>query len=248
MPEMVTPQTEERMYAATFKARHDCVVGNQSRKNPDLRILHWCLNNRDIFQVTGPKEQIKEFEAWVDEVFDMRQSSETTDGTLMITRGCACVWTQSITNVVEEVGAWEIPPIVYQGGWESWRVITWDEATMRKLFHGLQGLGEVDIRSLRPIENGKMEQMMLMPAADVFADLTERQISALNLGLEHGYYSLPSETKVENLAHGAGLSPSTFSEHLRKAENRILRNLRPYLEAYATRGPNDFALSRLRHS
>ena len=248
MSEVETPLTEERMYAATFKARHDCVVGNQSRKSPDLRILHWCLNNRDIFQVTGPKSQVDEFEGWVDEVFDMRQSSKTADGTLMITRGCACVAAKSISRVVEEVGAWEIAPIVYENGWESWRVITWDEVTMRKLFRGLQKLGEVDIRSLRPIENAKMEQMMLMPAADVFANLTERQISALNLGLDHGYYSVPSETKVENLAHGAGLSPSTFSEHLRKAETRILRNLHPYLQAYATRGPNDFAMSRLRHA
>ncbi|MFQ6012697.1 MAG: helix-turn-helix domain-containing protein [Thermoplasmata archaeon] len=242
------PEAEERMYAATFKARHDCVVGNQSRENPDLRILHWCLNNRDIFQVSGPSDQIEDFEAWVDGVFTMRQSSKTRDGVLIITRRCACLWTQSISHVIDEVGAWEIPPIVYEGGWESWRVITWDEVSMRKLFRGLQELGEVDIRSLRPIENAKMEQMMLMPAADVFADLTERQISALNLGLEHGYYSVPSETKVEHLAQGAGLSPSTFSEHLRKAETRILRNLRPYLQAYATRGPNEFAMNRLRHS
>ncbi|MEE9163825.1 MAG: helix-turn-helix domain-containing protein [Thermoplasmata archaeon] len=248
MPEARIPQTEERMYAATFKARHDCLVGNQSRENPDLRILHWCLNNRDIFQVTGPRKQIEEFEAWVDEVFEMRQSSEASDGVLMITRGCACDVGKSISSVVEEVGAWEIAPIVYENGWESWRVITWDDGTMRTLFRGLQELGEVDIRSLRPIENAKMEQMMLMPAADIFADLTQRQIAALNLGLDHGYYSVPSETKVENLAHGAGLSPSTFSEHLRKAETRILRNLRPYLQAYATRTPNDFAMGRLRHS
>ncbi|MFQ5918871.1 MAG: helix-turn-helix domain-containing protein [Thermoplasmata archaeon] len=248
MPEARIPETEERMYAATFKARHDCLVGNQSREQPDLRILHWCLNNRDIFQVSGPREQIEAFEAWVDDTFHMRQSTATSDGVLMITRGCVCDVRKSISSVVEEVGAWEIAPIVYENGWESWRVITWDEVTMRTLFRGLQELGEVDIRSLRPIENAKMEQMMLMPAADIFADLTQRQISALNLGLDHGYYSVPSETKVENLAHGAGLSPSTFSEHLRKAETRILRNLRPYLQAYATRAPTDFAMGRLRHS
>ncbi|MFQ5986915.1 MAG: helix-turn-helix domain-containing protein, partial [Thermoplasmata archaeon] len=224
MEEEAIPQTEERMYAATFLARHDCVVGNASREHPKVRIVHWCLNNRDIFQVTGPEDQVKAFEGWVDEVFSMRQSSKTKDGTLMITRGCACIVAKSISHVVDEVWAWEIPPIVYENGWESWRVITWDEVAMRELFKGLRELGEVDIKSLRPIENSKMEQMMLMPASDVFAELTDRQISAINLGLEHGYYSLPSETKVENLAQGAGLSPSTFSEHLRKAETRILRN------------------------
>ncbi len=55
---------------------------------------------------------------------------------------------------------------------------------------------------------------------------------------------MPSEVKVENLAQGAGLAPSTFSEHLRKGESRILRNLRPYLQAYATREPGEVVLQR----
>ncbi len=85
-----------------------------------------------------------------------------------------------------------------------------------------------------------------MPASDVFADITDRQLDALIMGLEHGYYSVPSETKVEYLAQGAGVAPSTFSEHLRKAETRVMRNLRPYLQAYATRAGGEVALGKLR--
>src|SRR5207249_11586321 len=90
------------------------------------------------------------------------------------------------------------------------------------------------------------EQMMLMPASDVFTGLTERQSSALLSGLRHGYYAVPSETDIRRLADGAGLSASTFSEHLRKAEARILQNLRPYLEAYAMRAPGEIAVAEVR--
>ncbi|MFQ5838923.1 MAG: helix-turn-helix domain-containing protein, partial [Thermoplasmata archaeon] len=218
-------EREESMYAAAFKVRHDCPIGNKSRDLPDLRILHWCVSNRDIFQVSGPGEQLESFRGWIDSVFGKRYDSQLHESTLLITQGCRCApeshhhpdARQSVSDVIQEVGVWDIPPIVYRDGWESWRVIAWNEGSIRELFGKIRAIGEMRIDSLRPIENARMEQMMLMPASDIFADLTDRQLSAVILGLENGYYSLPSETKVENLAQGAGLAPSTFSEHLRKA-------------------------------
>lgn len=236
------------MFAASFEARHPCPVGTASRRFPELRILHWCVNNRDIFQISGPEAQREGFQEWSDQVFGTRHSSRSRESNLIITHGCFCVLEQvpSITSAVEAAGVWDIPPILYRNGWEAWRVLAWDEESIRDLFQQIREIGEVRIQSLRPIENGRMEQMMLMPASDIFAGLTDRQLSAVNLGLEHGYYSLPSETKVDRLAQGAGLSPSTFSEHLRKAETRIFRNLRPYLQAYAGRLPGEAILGEVR--
>ncbi len=88
----------------------------------------------------------------------------------------------------------------------------------------------------------RLERMMLVPASDIFSGLTDCQMSALVKSLDNGYYSLPSEIKVEMLAQGAGLAPSTFSEHLRKAESRILMNLRPYLQAYFTKSQGELAM------
>ncbi len=149
-------------------------------------------------------------------------------------------------DIVEHVGAWDIPPIIYQSGWESWRVIVWGHRSVRELFQKIRKRGELRVTSLRPIENVQMEKMMLVPASDLFSGLTERQISTLVLGLEHGYYSLPSGTKVEALSEGIGLSPSTLSEHLRKAEARILTNLQPHIQAYASRGPGELAMAEIR--
>ncbi len=255
MPSLVImAERREEMYAAAFKARHGCPVGNKSMELPGLRILHWCLNNRDIFQVSGPKEQLDSFQDWLASVAEMRYGSRMREGALLITQTCCCVpdeprgseTSPTITNIIEEVGVWDIPPIVYREGWESWRVIAWNEESVREMFQKIRSIGDVQIESLRAIENARMEQMMLMPASDIFSGLTDRQISAVVLGLENGYYSLPSETKVERLAQGAGLSLSTFSEHLRKAEKRIFRNLRPYLQAYAFRMPGEAVIGDVR--
>ncbi|MEE9601108.1 MAG: helix-turn-helix domain-containing protein [Thermoplasmata archaeon] len=241
-------RNKESMYAAAFEARHDCPVGMMSRDQPDLRILHWCLNNRDIFQVSGPEEQLDSFQSRVDDVFGMRYYSRLHDSSLLITKGCRCVFEsrRSVSDIIEEVGVWDIPPIVYRDGWESWRIIAWDEGSIRDLFKEIRALGKVRINSLRPIENARMEQMMLVPASDLFSGITDRQLSAVILGLENGYYSMPSETKVDRLAQGAGLAPSTFSEHLRKAETRIFRNLRPYLQAYSARMPGEAVIGEVR--
>lgn len=236
----------ESMYAVSFDIRHACTVGGASQRFPKLHIRHWCVNNRDIFQVSGPTEQRDAFHGWVDEVFGIRHHSELEESSLIITVGCYCAseHAPSVSSVLDEAGVWDIPPILYEEGWESWRIIAWNEASVRRMFGELRKLGDLKIVSLRPIENARMEQMMLMPASDVFAGITNRQLSAVILGVEHGYYAVPSEVKVENLAQGAGLAPSTFSEHLRKGESRILRNLRPYLQAYATREAGEVVLQR----
>ncbi len=56
----------------------------------------------------------------------------------------------------------------------------------------------------------------------VMPDLTEKQKKAITLAYRNGYYSFPKKTEIKSLAKIAGLSPSTFQEHLRKAEQRLI--------------------------
>ncbi|MEE9163703.1 MAG: helix-turn-helix domain-containing protein [Thermoplasmata archaeon] len=236
------------MYAASFEALHDCTIGRASLRFPDLRILSWCASTRDIFQVTGSKDQREGFSQWIEEGWTAGYRSHRDESTLIITQRCACADASvlSIGKAVRAAGVWDIPPTAYRNGWESWRVLAWTEESLRDLFRRIREIGKVRITSLRPVENPGMEQMMLVPASDIFSGVTDRQLSALILGLEHGYYSIPAETRVDRLAEGAGLSPSTFGEHLQKAEIRIFRNLRPYLQAYAGRLPGEGVLGEIR--
>ena len=246
---MALPETSEgNLYAASIELRHDCPVGNLSQKFPDLRIFHWCVNRRDIFQVAGPDAQLEGFYEVVVSGFGGRQVYAAAEGMILVTEGCSCVppGRGRITEIISSAGVWDIPPIVYRDGWESWRVIAWTEGSMRDMFAAVRKVSELRLVSMRPIANLELEKMMLMPASDIFTGLTDKQSSALLLGLRQGYYSIPSGTDIQRLADGAGLSASTFSEHLRKAEARILQNLRPYLEAYALRTPGEVAVAELR--
>ena len=244
-----TPQPAEgTLFAASMDVRHDCAVGNLSRKFPAVRIYHWCMNSRDLLQASGPAAQLDAFREAVLSTIGGRLVYATAEGIILVTEAhfCSTVKSRTVTSILLAAGVWDIPPVVYREGWESWRVLAWSDRSLREMFREIRTIGELRIVSMRPIENLQMEKMMLMPASDIFAGLTSKQSNAVLLGLRHGYYSLPSGTDIQRLADGAGLSSSTFSEHLRKAESRILQNLRPYLEAYSLRAPGDVAIGEIR--
>lgn len=241
------PVPQDSVYAATIEIRHSCPISDMARPLPDIQIAQWCANHRDMFQVSGPKEQVQVFREWVESGTGVQLITLGSEGLLAMTQSCRCAPGMSIGDVLRAAGVWDIPPIVYRDGWESYRLLAWNDRAMRDAFRGIRERGaEVRIVSLRPIENVEMEQMMLVPASDIFAGLTERQSSAVLLGLRYGYYSLPASTNIDRLAEGSGVSPSTFSEHLRKAQARILLNLRPHLEAYATRSPGEVVVEEVR--
>lgn len=55
--------------------------------------------------------------------------------------------------------------------------------------------------------------------------LTERQTAAVEAAVEAGYYAVPREGSVEAVAETLGCAPSTASNHLRKAEARLMESL-----------------------
>jgi len=52
--------------------------------------------------------------------------------------------------------------------------------------------------------------------------LTDRQLEAFDLACRHGYYETPKKISIEELALKLGITPSTCSELLRKAERKLM--------------------------
>ncbi|MFC7205116.1 helix-turn-helix domain-containing protein [Haloferax namakaokahaiae] len=64
------------------------------------------------------------------------------------------------------------------------------------------------------------------PVTDsVRAGLTTRQREALSVAVELGYYDVPRDATIDDVADELDCSPSTASEHLRKAESHVLTKL-----------------------
>ncbi|WP_227357143.1 helix-turn-helix domain-containing protein [Haladaptatus salinisoli] len=52
--------------------------------------------------------------------------------------------------------------------------------------------------------------------------LTDRQHEILSTAIEYGYYEVPRQATIQEIADGLGLSQATVGEHLQKIEARIL--------------------------
>lgn len=69
------------------------------------------------------------------------------------------------------------------------------------------------IRSFSPVSSG------------LSAELTSRQRQILDAAVSVGYYSVPRDATIEDVAELAECAPSTAGEHLRKLESRVFSTL-----------------------
>jgi hypothetical protein len=51
----------------------------------------------------------------------------------------------------------------------------------------------------------------------------------------HGYYRLPRSADIQEIARRERVKRTTFQEHLKKGENKIIERIIPYMRLYASR-------------
>jgi len=68
----------------------------------------------------------------------------------------------------------------------------------------------------------RKEKISNISFTKLLPELTNNQKRALEIAIQHGYYSYPKKVKMEVLAKKMGISYSTYQAHLKKAEGKIL--------------------------
>lgn len=126
-------------------------------------------------------------------------------------------------------------PWMYRDGWGFFRVLSLDEGHLRSLFDRLELFGSVRLlrKSERPLD-------VLSTAArwqTVFSDLTPKQAEAILQAHSAGYYSSPRAVTRADIARKLGVGRTTYEEHLRKAERKVMLALVPALSDLAVSRP-----------
>lgn len=109
------------------------------------------------------------------------------------------------------------PVINHYDGHEYWEVASWKRPVLEKFIKDLRS--HMDTCKILKIENSPISDIYF---PNVMPKLSEKQKKALDLAYKHGYYSYPRKIKLEQLAKIAKIGTSTFQEHLRKAEIKLL--------------------------
>jgi predicted DNA binding protein len=138
-----------------------------------------------------------------------------------------------VLSAIDRAQCLALPPTRFEQGWEVYHVVSFSEQRSRTLLKAVRDGGrEVELLSKKRLTVRPMLNTRGAGVNALFDGLTEKQLDALVQAHRHGLYASPRRTTAANIADGLGVSRSTYEEHLRKAESRLVGNLVPYLELY----------------
>ncbi|UTF52254.1 helix-turn-helix domain-containing protein [Natronosalvus rutilus] len=227
------------LYEASFRVKHECPYREISEHYPDLTIREWYLSDCQVIEITSPESPAAELLEEIDNLGTILHKSIDSSGLHVVTQSCLCSLEDSIIERFEEYNCLYQPPTIHRQGWEHYTVIAFDEGDVRALLHDLEVDRDIEVLSKTAITEQQIPHSMLAPVDQLFEDVTERQLAALRLALESGYYEQPRKTSLRELADQTAVARSTFEEHLRKAENKFLTNAGQFLRLVTATSSSD---------
>jgi len=220
-----------------LKYSYDHPFCDISRRFPYLKIFVWCNEEHDIIEITGENQE--ELSAAVEELSKISEAVDMLSDEhkiQLMTRKCRCKLEKWRGSDIGSFNLLYFSPIVYEQGWEYCRVIAFRHEDIRRFLQRLEERGFV-IEILRKVPfDGFIAGSLTLTADALFSDLTEKQMDALLSAHSNGYYRLPRKFPLTMIAKRKRVARTTFEEHLRKAENKIVTGLIPYLQLF-TRTP-----------
>ena len=216
-------------HQASFRLRHECPYRELSEQYPDVMIREWYLSDCQVLEITSRQAPIDELLEEIEQLGTVLHQAYDESGVHVVMQSCLCSLEDSIIERFETHNCLYQPPTVHRQGWEHYTVIAFDEESIRGLYDDLDADRDIDVLSKTKIENSQVPHSMLTPVDQLFDGLTDRQLAALQLALDSGYYEQPRQKSVNELAAETSVARSTYEEHLRKAENKLVKNVGQYV-------------------
>jgi len=227
------------LFEIVFRARYENPFGRITRDNPSVKIFQWCNDKYDVMELVLQKqEDYREIRDDFTKVVEIVDEIHNGGNTHVITRMCACGGPGTVQNYLKDPTLLLIPPIAYEKGWEHLRLIGFRHESVKKLLGKLGEDGfEVEILRKKPFD-GYIASSLTLTTDALFSGLTEKQVHALLTAYAQGYFRFPRGADLQTIASKEKISRTTFLEHLKKAENKIITALIPHIQLFR-RVPKD---------
>ena len=108
------------------------------------------------------------------------------------------------------------PVLVSSDGWEYWELACVERGELNKIVLAARKHYHGALISM------KQETLQTVTSLEFSPLLSEKQMEALRTAFKEGYYTYPRSRTIPQLARISKRSYSTFQEHLRKAENKLV--------------------------
>lgn len=221
------------LYEVVFKVTHSCPFCNISKKFSKLKMFVWCNRTHEAIEIItkDPKEyatvlnELSKIGRIIDESFDGHKAH-------IIIKQCTCRLDNSVGRNIDDFNILHVSPIAYESGWEYYRIIVFQHRDLARFFQRLEDK-KITYKILRKVPfDGFLASSLTLTADALFANLTNKQADSLMTAYKHGYYRLPRVADVKEIASKKRIPRTTFQEHLRKAESKIITSLIPYMQLF----------------
>ncbi len=217
------------LFQASFRIRHECPYRELSEEYPDLTIREWYLHDCQVLEVSTNDAPPAAMLDDIEEMGTVLHRSDDERGVHVVMQSCLCALEGSIIERFEAYNCLYQPPTVHRQGWEHYSVIAFDEADIRALYEDLDGDRDIEVLAKTGLEETRIPHGLVAPIDQLVEGLTDRQIAAVRLALDRGYYETPRKASISELAEATDVARSTYEEHLRKAENKLMGNVGHFL-------------------
>jgi len=212
------------MWITRIRIKHDCIMGNRCQKfnvtttgtpfnvfqekgitySPQLHTIHGDEKNiKEFIRDLKKDKRVRNLEIEEDTIFLIEVRKEKIPATFYHPR---------LIHVK--------PVFVDKEGYEYWEVASWNKKILIKFIEQLE-------KEINNIDVLKIEQTKLIDVyfSHLIPRLTKNQKRAIELAFEKGFYEWPKKTDLGNLSRTMEVSISTFREHLKRAEQKLMPNL-----------------------
>jgi predicted DNA binding protein len=221
------------IFELEFKIRHNCRLAEFSIRNPLAGIHKWRIKGHEIIEVFSRdgKENPDAFEdaCTLDGVIDHVGDEYRNH---LISKSIPCGVDNIIEDGASKIDILHLGPVSYYGGWEYHRVIAFRQEDITKLIEELQDCSYMPWILRKVPFSGFTAGSMTIRTESLFEGLTDLQTDAVLTAHSHGYYRIPRNADVKTISKSIGVRRTTFQEHLRKAENKIMQALIPHLHTW----------------
>ncbi len=212
-------QLEIRFPAGTRHTMHQFLVEQEPIRRAYLR--HWNFSNPEhvtsLFHIVGDIEEGREeYLAALESVSTIEEYDTTPvdDRSFYVyVREAADEHARRFRELLEDTDLLVVPPIEYGTDGEMVLEVAGESEELQSIVTGLLDYLSISVNRLGEYDAYREPQV---------SALTERQKEVLEVARECGYYEVPRQTSVREVANKLDCSKSTAANHRRKAEARLV--------------------------
>jgi len=214
------------MYEATFRIDHTSPYADVTAAK-NVHVEMWCNQHCDLVYVSGD-----DLEAPVEtfrETIGVQDITYKDGEAILITESCLLDYREDLLEgYLHPHECLSLPPLTYSDGALFARVLALSEDQLTDVYNEIRENHRVTVEAKREIRSIVPDIPILM-LDTALPSLSDGQQRALSLAVDAGYYEIPRGATTGDIADEMGVSRRTFEEHLRRAENKIIKNILKFL-------------------